>query len=477
MAMEMNKRRGTLNLFLGYLCVILACLIIVFGFFTVRLSRYHRQISLGDEYLEEMDYENAAIAYTNAIEISAKRPVGYLKLTVAYIQLGEYGKAYDILELAESNADIEKRKKDIDRLRQTIEKKLEMAEQKEEQLQQKETEDTHKLDVPEPDTENIIEVTDYLETPNPLVDMLEMEPASSWQFGTGESYVKDNFYLEMSNDIYSMKNEGASYVTLYGIKLGDSLTEAMQTVKDRGWSSYSSNNGINSFLALINDRPYLLSLSNSEEGKITSWYLNNWPEGEDIYEVLNGEKSTSNIPSEQWKQEYINYIADQNFLASKLININGDAIPELYIDYNSYAEGGVVCSYVNGELIEQHVYNGGLSYIEGENLFRSSGGHMDGYYDDIYTMQDGMFVRLYSGTYGAENNANVQLDASGMPIYQYFWNGTQVSSEEEYMNLLNQVFNTEQAISPYDNTEYSNGRYIGNGLCDFNEIIEAINNY
>ena len=64
-----------------------------------------------------------------------------------------------------------------------------------------------------------------------------------------------------------------------------------------------------------------------------------------------------------------------------------------------------------------------------------------------------------------------------MPIYNYYWNGTQVSSQEEYMTLLNQVYNTEQAITPYDGAQYEGGRYVGNGLCDYNEIIETINNY
>ena len=45
------------------------------------------------------------------------------------------------------------------------------------------------------------------------------------------------------------------------------------------------------------------------------------------------------------------------------------------------------------------------------------------------------------------------------------------------MNLLNQVYNTEQAITPYDGAQYEGGRYVGNGLCDYNEIIEAINNF
>ena len=102
---------------------------------------------------------------------------------------------------------------------------------------------------------------------------------------------------------------------------------------------------------------------------------------------------------------------------------------------------------------------------------------MDVYYDKIYTIQDGQFVLLYSGNYGVENNGDRQLDESGRLIYNYYWNGSQVSSEEEYMNLLNQVYNTDMAVSPYDGAEYSDGRYIGNGLCNYDEIIEAINNY
>ena len=162
---------------------------------------------------------------------------------------------------------------------------------------------------------------------------------------------------------------------------------------------------------------------------------------------------------------------------SKLVNINNDEIPELYLNFGTTASGDVLCSYAEGTVIEQPMYNYGFSYIEGQNLFRDLGGHMDVYYDKIYTIQGGQFALLYSGDYGAEDNSNVQLDESGMPIYNYYWNGTQVSSQEEYMTLLNQVYNTEQAITPYDGAQYEDGRYVGNGLCDYNEIIEAINNY
>lgn len=308
--------------------------------------------------------------------------------------------------------------------------------------------------------------------------MLDMEKAEPWQFPEGDSYAKDGFKLELYDNLFSFKNEAADSITLYGIKVGDTIEDAVKTVEDRGWKSYYTNDNEYAFLALVNNESYLLSLGYTGDGAVASWYVNNWPQGEDIDEVLNGEQSAEEVSSQSWKQPYIDYINGHNqFLSSKLININGDDIPELYIDYGVTAYGSVICSYADGMLIEQYLYVAGLSYIEGENLFRDTGGHMDVYYDKIYTIQDGQFVLLYSGNYGAENNADRQLDESGRLIYNYYWNGSQVSSEEEYMNLLNQVYNTDMAVSPYDGAEYSDGRYIGNGLCNYDEIIEAINSY
>ena len=41
--------------------------------------RYDRQLSLGEKYLDELDYEKAIAAYTAAIEIDPKNPK-YLKV-------------------------------------------------------------------------------------------------------------------------------------------------------------------------------------------------------------------------------------------------------------------------------------------------------------------------------------------------------------------------------------------------------------
>lgn len=361
----------------------------------------------------------------------------------------------------------------------------ENQEQPEETKTEKEIPSDEELSLQE-NSETHIEVSDYFQNYQQLVDILSMGHTEGWQLSDTDSYKKDNFYLEWLDDAFSMKNEGTDYISLYGITIGDNVTDIDTAMKENGWITYYTNENTSAYLATINDRAFMASFDANEEGEVTYWYLNNWPQGEDIYEVLNGQtyaeesegSQETPVAVSEWKQAYIDYINNHGqFEISKLVNINNDEIPELYINFGSTASGDVLCSYTGGAIIEQPMYNYGFSYIEGQNLFRDLGGHMDVYYDKIYTIQDGQFLLLYSGDYGAEDNTNVQLDESGMPIYNYYWEGTQVSSQEEYMTLLNQVYNTEQAITPYDGAQYEDGRYVGNGLCDYNEIIEAINNY
>ena len=186
--------------------------------------------------------------------------------------------------------------------------------------------------------------------------------------------------------------------------------------------------------------------------------------------------ATNNISEDSgWKEAYINYLNEHKnieywfdsivFPEFKLVNINNDNIPELYIDYQTSADGSVICTYYDGKVVEQPMCDLGFSYIEGQNIFRDCGGSMDAYGDRIYSIENGQFVLIHEGEYGAADNSNVQYDSDGNPIYSYYWDGTEVSSETEYMNLFNEVYNTQQEITPFD----------GTGLCyNYEEIIEAI---
>lgn len=211
-----------------------------------------------------------------------------------------------------------------------------------------------------------------------------------------------------------------------------------------------------------------------------------WVSTEEKYAQNYSDASLSNSTQNKWKEAYINYINEhvydsfgQAVEVYKLVNINNDGIPELYIDFGTTAGGAMICTYHEGKVIEQPMWSSGFSYREGQNIFRDSGGKMDVYYDNIYSIENGQFVLLCEGNFGASDNSNVKFDSNGSPIYNYFWNGTEVSSETEYMNLLNEIYNVQQAISPFDGAKYNSetGRYTGNGLCDYEEIIEAINTF
>lgn len=70
-----------------------------------------------------------------------------------------------------------------------------------------------------------------------------MESTTSWQFGTSDSYVSNNFYLEWDKDIYSMRNDGNPSVKVYGISIGDGLEQAGKTLTANGWKDCETEGG------------------------------------------------------------------------------------------------------------------------------------------------------------------------------------------------------------------------------------------
>ena len=193
------------------------------------------------------------------------------------------------------------------------------------------------------------------------------------------------------------------------------------------------------------------------------------------------------VSSNEWKQAYIDYINENGriydslsntYSASyKLVDINGDSIPELYINFGTAEQGDVICTYYEGMVVEQAMSLCGFSYVEGQNIFMDYGGFKDefsgkmySFFNKIYSIKNGQFILISEGEYGAPDNEHVWYSC-----YNYYWNGKQVDSETDYVNLLNAIYDMKQAVRPC--TEYKNGRYVGNGLCDYGEIIEAIKVY
>lgn len=151
-----------------------------------------------------------------------------------------------------------------------------------------------------------IEISDYLESYDQLKELLAMQPVDYWQFPDSESYMVDDFYVEWKNGLFSMKNEGASYVKLYGTALGDSMTEADQALTENGWVIYAESESGHSYLTLIEEEPYYVELDADEDGNLKDWYLNNWPEGEGIAEALENLTGEKTAQEDSWKSAYLN---------------------------------------------------------------------------------------------------------------------------------------------------------------------------
>ena len=60
--------------------------------------QYGRQLSLGQRYLNELDYENAIAAYKAAIDIDPRNPDAYQALADVYVAMDDYDSACEILQ-------------------------------------------------------------------------------------------------------------------------------------------------------------------------------------------------------------------------------------------------------------------------------------------------------------------------------------------------------------------------------------------
>lgn len=186
-------------------------------------------------------------------------------------------------------------------------------------------------------------------------------------------------------------------------------------------------------------------------------------------ETFQNDKETDGRNLEAWQQAYADYLLNDSDAAAQegytLITMSDDEIPQLVEVGIDEATGCRIIYYAKGEVHSAQLNRLYFSYIPGENLLCNSEGLMDTYYDLVYSIVDGEMTLIAAGYYGAEDNSNVQFDAEGNLVYQYEWNGVEMS-KEEYEDELFSVYDTSKAVS-YD---YSS-------LYSVDEMIEVIEKY
>ena len=153
------------------------------------------------------------------------------------------------------------------------------------------------------------------------------------------------------------------------------------------------------------------------------------------------------------------YIDDWQFdwVTYRLPDLNGDSIPELWIDYAIGAEGCQIATVYNGKVYSYTVEYGTLYYNEGKNAFALHFGHQGIYEVVIYTLDRGNMLTLAAGTSNSDtgvctwNGATVSPSTYARNIQAYIDPDTQKSTADE-----DQPFFSYNEILSYMDVLYAN---------------------
>lgn len=206
-----------------------------------------------------------------------------------------------------------------------------------------------------------------------------------------------------------------------------------------------------------------ITVTHSANTSPDSWVgLNGWVSMEHIGTLA----SSPEIQNSSWKATYREYLlsSDNTELTDGhsvfwLAYIDNDDIPELIIDTQVTAGGCYILTCHNGKVDCEIIGSNGISwYIERNNRLLDSAGQQGNYYDDVYSIKNGKWNRIYHAENYEYPSANYDIDHK--LIWTYYIEDQKVS-KSKYVNTLNSYFDKSDAI------EFTNGistRYLLNEL-------------
>ena len=167
----------------------------------------------------------------------------------------------------------------------------------------------------------------------------------------------------------------------------------------------------------------------------------------DITQYLTGEPDGSTKKYNSWKEAFADRIqhTDKNeYDGFALIYLNDDRVPELVQAGATSAKGATVVVYKNGSLQETWLNRRSFRYLEYENLLYSASGMENLHFDSFYSITGGQLGLSVQGYYGNKEFARVRYDEKGKEIYNYFWDGGEVS-RSGYSDGIMFVFDLSRA--------------------------------
>ena len=224
--------------------------------------------------------------------------------------------------------------------------------------------------------------------------------------------------------------------------------------------------------SIIEEAEYILPVISSYTGAEVGQIENPFVPDESGEEVISEEPGTDTISLEisgkDWKEAYLSVLNSEDYyldpgynMEFALIYVDNDDIPEMVVNTNVEAGGCQIYTFHDGKGEGLQTSRLGFNYIEKGNLLCNSDGHMDSYYDKVFTIFDGKWKQIGDGTYSGYNEGFD--DETGRYICSdYTWNGEEVSIDE-YMDRLENIYDFDSAIEPQ---EYYSGE-------EMEELLEA----
>ena len=159
---------------------------------------------------------------------------------------------------------------------------------------------------------------------------------------------------------------------------------------------------------------------------------------------------------EDWERAYLDFIVQDDTMIDVgyadevryyLLNLDSDAIPELYITYGFTYAGAKICTWDGDQVNFVNVGAGDeLFYYEKGTCFHVSGGRMDHYYDVVFQIKNGRIQEKVRGEWEVLSYEPEEVT--------YTWNGKNVS-ESDYQASLTYMFDDSGAKQAEDQGSYS----------------------
>lgn len=159
---------------------------------------------------------------------------------------------------------------------------------------------------------------------------------------------------------------------------------------------------------------------------------------------------------EDWERAYLDFIVQDDTMIDVgyadevryyLLNLDSDAIPELYINYGFTYAGAKICTWDGDQVNFVNVGAGDeLFYYEKGTCFHVSGGRMDHYYDVVFQIKNGRIQEKMRGEWEVLSYEPEEVT--------YTWNGKNVS-ESDYQASLTYMFDDSGAKQAEDQGSYS----------------------